>query len=140
MKKLVLIAMLLTVMIANTFAQADKTFVRTIELDEDAPVVELVTTNEVEVVRWNEGTVRVVTNINTPYITERELQAIAKAGRYTWEVEFHEEENLLLLELPNLEKIIKINEIDLEEEIDIILYLPTEVDYRIINPFELNLM
>jgi hypothetical protein len=140
MKTLVFIAMLLTVMIANTFAQAEKTFVRTIELDEDAPVVELVTTNEVEVVRWNEGTVRIVTNVNTPYITERELQAIAKVGRYTWEVEFHEEENLLLLELPNLEKIIKINEIDLEEEIDIILYLPTEVDYRIINPFELNLM
>jgi len=140
MKTLVFIAMLLTVMIANTFAQAEKTFVRTIELDEDAPVVELVTTNEVEVVRWNEGTVRVVTNINTPYITERELQAIAKVGRYTWEVEFHEEENLLLLELPNLEKIIRINEIDLEEEIDIILYLPAEVDYRIINPFELNLM
>jgi hypothetical protein len=140
MKTLVFIAMLLTVMIANTFAQAEKTFVRTIELDEDAPVVELVTTNEVEVVRWNEGTVRIVTNVNTPYITERELQAIAKVGRYTWEVEFHEEENLLLLELPNLEKIIRINEIDLEEEIDIILYLPAEVDYRIINPFELNLM
>jgi hypothetical protein len=140
MKTLVFIAMLLTVMIANTFAQAEKTFVRTIELDEDAPVVELVTANEVEVVRWNEGTVRIVTNVNTPYITERELQAIAKVGRYTWEVEFHEEENLLLLELPNLEKIIRINEIDLEEEIDIILYLPAEVDYRIINPFELNLM
>lgn len=141
MKKLLLIAMLLTAMIANTFAQAEKTFVRTVELDEDCPVVELVAnTNDVEIVRWKENTVRIVTNVNAPYLTEKELKAIATAGRYTWKINFHEEENVLIMEIPNLEKVIKINGIDMEEAVEIILYLPEGKDYRIINPLEMNLM
>lgn len=134
MKTLLLTWMLVLVTVGLGMTQTQKTFVKTFAPEEDCPFAVFAVDGPTEMHYWNEPSIRIIYTIETPQLTEKNLEAIVKGKRYEIEMKFYEEARVMIFDLPNQEKEVFINGDKLEEQLNFEIFIPKGIRYRVVNP------
>lgn len=112
MKNLFTLIALMFIFATATFAQAEKTLIKSIPAENMmAALVEL--PGEVHVSNWDKGFVRVTAVIRVNNTTESILKRLVMVGRY--EINVQEDKNSLVLTMPKTEHTVIIKGVNLEE-------------------------
>lgn len=112
MKNLFTLIALMFVFATATFAQAEKTLIKSIPAENMmAALVEL--PGEVQVSNWDKSFVRVTAVIRVNNTTESILKRLVMVGRY--EINIQEDNNSLVLSMPKTEHTVIIKGVNLEE-------------------------
>ncbi len=77
----ILFTLLLSVVSLLLFAQTNRTFVQTFPAGQ-AEVVHIVLPGQIEITRWNNTTIRVLTQVELPGRNDSVLRAMVQSGRY----------------------------------------------------------
>jgi hypothetical protein len=131
MKKFFLIWIALLGIAALTFGQTQKTLVKTLAVENTAYEAIFALKGDVEVVEWDNQTIRIVTTITTANTPENILKALVVAGRYNYEVTIDEANQTLTIDMPKKDKTIIVNGIDLDDTLEYKIYLPKGMYYQI---------
>lgn len=127
MKRYITILFMLLVAGTTAIAQPiEKTLVKTMTIPADVTQILVDVDATVEVVYWDEPTMRIVTEVQAD-VKEPILKALIKAGRYDYQLEAQAQGTALVA--PNQDKQVILSGKALEEEWTILLYLPKGVDY-----------
>ena len=105
--------------------QAEKTFVKSFNLMGRQSVV-LNLGNNVQVSSWDNDVVRVQMTV-AAHTTEATLKALAESGRYILKSDYTEHD--FTISAPNLSKTVKLNGVELKEQISFLIFLPKNVTY-----------
>jgi len=120
--------------VAAGFGQRERQIIKTFNADEDCNFVVFEVKGEADVFKWDKNVIRVMTTIQTPEVEDRVLEALIKTERYTFKVEHHQEERVLIFDMPNAENTIIINGTDLFEKLNFEIFIPRRMQYKVINP------
>lgn len=114
-----------------TFAQTQKTLVKTMAVEATNYEAIFDLTGTVDVVEWENETIRLVTTITAENIEEQVLKALVIAGRYQYQMEVDETAKTITIDMPKKERTIFINGADLDDQLDFKIYIPKGMKYRI---------
>lgn len=131
MKTFILTWIALLGIVVVTFAQAQKTLVKTLAVEEPTYEVVFDLPGNVEVMKWDNKTIRIITTITAQNTQEQVLKALVAAGRYNYEMLVDETTGKITIDMPQKEQIIIINNVDLDEQLEFEIYLPRGIKYRI---------
>jgi hypothetical protein len=121
-KTLLLIPLLLLSSIA--IGQAERTFVKSFNLQGRQTVI-LNLGDNVQVNQWDSDLMRVQMTVSTPTVNDAMLKSIAESGRYMLKNEMTAQ--AFIVNVPAVQKSIKINGNDLKETIIYTVYMPKNV-------------
>ncbi len=116
------------------YAQPERTFVKTIPVDEDCNYVVFALHGEVLLNKWEKENIRILVNVKTPEVADKVLDALVRMGRYNIEAQLHEEERVLIIDMPRTENAVIINAEELFEKISFEVYMPKGLRYKILDP------
>lgn len=131
MKKFILTWITLLGIVALTFAQTQKTLVKTLPVECTDYEAIFALKGDVEVEEWDNQTIRIITTITTENTPENVLKALVAAGRYTYEMKIDETNQTITIDMPKKENAIIINGIDLDDQLDYKIYIPKGMYYQI---------
>jgi hypothetical protein len=121
MKQFITLIALMLVFATATFAQAEKTLIKSIPAENMmAAMVEL--PGEVNVSNWDKNFVRVTAVVRVTNTTESILKRLVMVGRY--EIDVQEDKNTLVLTMPKTEHTVIIKGVNLEEVLSFEVQLP----------------
>lgn len=124
MKNLFTLIVLMLVFATATFAQAEKTLIKSIPAENImTALVEL--PGEVQVSNWDKGFVRVTAVIRVSNTTESILKRLVMVGRY--EMNVQEDKNSLILTMPKTEHTVIIKGVNLEEVLSFEVQVPAGI-------------
>lgn len=131
MKKFFLTWITLLGVVALTFAQTQKTLVKTLPVE--CPTYEAIFAlkGQVDVEEWNNKTIRIVTTITTANTPENVLKALVAAGRYDYEMTIDDMNQTITIDMPKKENAIMINGVDLDDQLDYKIFVPKGMNYQI---------
>jgi hypothetical protein len=121
-KTLLLIPLLLLSNIA--IGQAERTFVKSFNLQGRQTVI-LNLGDNIQVNQWDSDLMRVQMTVSTPNVSDAMLKSIAESGRYMLKNEMTAQ--AFIVNVPAVQKTIKINGNDLKETITYTVYMPKNV-------------
>lgn len=131
MKNLIFTWVFLMVTITMGFAQTEKTLVKTLAVEEGCIEVVFSLPGHVEVLEWDNKTIRIMTNITTKHAEEQIIKALVATGRYNIKVTRDEVYGNLIIDMPKQKEFIFINGTDLEENLDFEIFVPRGMIYHI---------
>lgn len=134
MRKLFLIGMMLFVVVGLGMAQARQTIVNTFVPEEDCPLAIFALNGYTQIQHWEQPTIKINYRILAAPASTTELKQLIENGRYQVEMNFYEEERVMIFDLPHQEKTFLINEQLLEEYIEIEIFVPKNIKYRLVYP------
>lgn len=131
MKKFILTWITLLGIVALTFAQTQRTLVKTLAVEHTEYEAIFALKGDVEVEEWDNQTIRIVTTITTQNTTENVLKALVAAGRYNYEMTIDEVNQTITIDMPKKDNAIIINGVDLDDQLDYKIYIPKGMYYQI---------
>lgn len=140
MKNFILTWIMLLGLVGLTFAQTQKTLVKTLAVEQEVQEAVFALAGTVDVEQWDNQTIRIVTTITTPNTQENVLKALIAAGRYDYQVTVNKEMQTLTIDMPKKNRVIVINGIDLDDQLEYKIYVPKNMKYYIGHPDTFMLM
>ena len=119
-------------LVATTIAvaqPAQRTLIKTMALPGDVTQIVIDVKGDIQVVHWEEKTMRLVTEIQAD-VPDHILKALTVAGRYNYELIPNAPEAVLTA--PNQDRRVLIGGQDLEEEWKVLIFIPNDVDHKLI--------
>jgi hypothetical protein len=139
MKQFTALIILLLVLANGLAGQTQKTLVKTMAL---TPVTESLAFNlpaTVEVKEWDEPTLRLVTTV-TADVETNVLQALAAAGRYDYDRTTQLTTGVTVITMPKKAIEVTIGGQLLQDELQVLIYVPRGVNYEIVKGNEVLLV
>lgn len=115
-------AIITSFVLMTTALSAQKTISQVIESDTNSNVI-FQTTDEVEVLEWNNEYIKVETIITAEKVRPHILEEIAQSN--VFELNAQQNENGLLLNAPAQRKSVKVNNVQIEWTVTYKVYVPT---------------
>ncbi|BDS10476.1 hypothetical protein [Aureispira anguillae] len=131
MKKIILTWIVLLGVVGLTYAQAQKTLVKTLAIEKETQEAIFALTGDVEVIEWENETIRIMTTITTPNTAENVIKALVAAGRYDYKMVVDKENQTITIDMPKKDRPILINGVDLDDQLNFKIYIPQGMKYRI---------
>lgn len=131
MKTFILTWIALLGIVGLTFAQTQKTLVKTLAVEQPAYETVFDLAGNVEVMEWDNQTIRIITTIIAPNTEEQVLKALVVAGRYNYKMVVDETTGTITIDMPQKERTIFINGADLDDQLEFEIYIPRGMKYRI---------
>lgn len=132
MKKLFLTWIVILAAIGATFAQGEKTFVKTFAATDDCPFAVFTLKGPAVVYGWDEETIQINVKVTAPEVDQVVLDRLFKEGRYEMTLRAHKEAQLMIFEMPKQEQYIFINGGEILEEFEYEIFVPRGIRYRIV--------
>ncbi len=127
MKKLFLIWIILLGVLGLGIAQTQTNYELTFTPEEDCPLAIFAVNAHTEIQTWEEATIKILVTIKTPEIGQEALDEIIKTKRYEVEMTFHEEERVILFEMPKQEEPLILDGYELEEYVEFKIFAPKNI-------------
>jgi hypothetical protein len=136
MKVFYLLLMALTIFQAQVWAQAQTTLIKSVGNEAKQPLV-LSFQGQVEVAEWDQAYIRVTTWVQLENFDEGLLKKLVAAGRYN--VQQDNQGPQLVLSMPKLEKIVRIQNQELKEVLRYQIQVPKGQHFEIKAPASASL-
>jgi hypothetical protein len=131
MKQFFTLLALLLVLANGMAGQNQKTLVKTLALEPTTTALQFDIPAVVEVQEWEANTIRIITTVDAN-VGENILKALAAAGRYGYTTNTALETGLTTITMPKIDAEVVISGQVLEDQLNVIIYVPRGVDYEVI--------
>jgi len=133
MKKLLLICVFLLGIVGAGFTQTQEELVKTFTPEEDCYLAVFAVNGFTNVETWDEPTIKVFARIVTPEIGQEALGEIIEGGRYDIEMNFYEEERVIIFDMPKQQEFLTLDGYELEEYLEYKIFVPKEIKVIVVN-------
>ena len=131
MKQFFALITLLLVLANGMAGQTQKTLVKTLALEPTTTTLKFDLPAVVEVQEWEENTLRIITTVEAN-IGENILKALAAAGRYGYTTNTVLETGVTTITMPKIDVEVVVGGQVLEDQLNVVIYVPRGVDYEVI--------
>lgn len=130
MKTFFTLIALLLVFANGLIGQTQKTLVKTLALAPNTVNLQLDLPTTIEVQEWDEPTLRLVTTINAN-VEENVLKALITTGRYGYTTT-QLATGVTLIQMPKMDINVTVRGHALEEDLQVLIYIPRNLNYEIV--------